>query len=90
MLMLGELLAGGHALRALPPELAEAIAAFPGPPEEFTRQAVLRFERQAPPEAWTTLMSRLASAADPGAACLEHIVRWNLQAAVPGPPGAQP
>jgi hypothetical protein len=78
--MLGELLDGGGAGHALPPDLRAEIAALPHAVDAFARQAVIHFERRAPPEEWATLMSRLAGAGDPGATLLEYIVRWELQA----------
>ncbi len=61
MVMLGDLLAR-----------AAATA-----PDGTARLAVARFERHAAPEDWATLMSRLAHAADPGADCLEFMMRWS-------------
>jgi len=54
--------------------LARAAATAP---DGTARLAVARFERHAAPEDWATLMSRLAHAADPGAACLEFMLRWS-------------
>jgi hypothetical protein len=65
MVMLGDLLDAGGAADALPPGLVNEIAALPASPEAFAREALLRFERHAPAEEWATVMSRLASAADP-------------------------
>lgn len=82
--MLGDLLGGAlRASAALPQPLADEIRARQAEPEQFVRQCVARFERQATPEDWTTLMSRLPGAADPGTACLEFMVRWGLGG---GPP----
>jgi len=61
MVMLGDLL--GRAAAAAPDGIA--------------RLAVARFERHASPEDWATLMSRLAHAPDPGAACLEFMLHWS-------------
>lgn len=80
MVMLGDLIGTGGAGVVLPADLSEAVDALSDNPDAFMRQAVLRFEREAPPEEWATVMSRLVGASDPGAACLEHIMRWNLRA----------
>lgn len=84
MVTLGDLLAQAEgAAAALPPALAHEIEAAGSQPEAFARMAVSRFERQASPEDWVNLMSRLSGAADPAQACLEFMVRWSLRGTPP-------
>lgn len=93
MVTLGDVLGGAlRAAAALPASLADDIAAAHLDPEQFARQAVARFERQASPDDWTTLMSRLPSAEDPAATCLEFMVRWSLAQAMSSraPSGGEP
>jgi len=67
--------------------LGRAAAAAP---DGNARLAVARFERHASPEDWATLMSRLADAPDPGAACLDFMVRWSEHgSAWPAPPAEE-
>lgn len=77
-MMLGELLASaGRASAALPPALRDELARQPGGAEQAARQAVAAFERGASPDDWARLMGLLHGADDPGATCLETMVRWR-------------
>lgn len=45
----------------------------------YAAAAVHRFAAFAGDEDWLALMSALERAADPGAACLRHMVAWRLR-----------
>lgn len=85
-MMLGDVLAAAHRAAALlDPALRRAIEAARHEPAEFARAAVAAFEREASEEDWATLMSTIRSAELPGTACLEAMVRWQLQRLPPDP-----
>jgi hypothetical protein len=78
--MLGDVLREARsAADALDPALRAAVAAVDGDAGAFARQAVASFERHASEEDWTTLLSSIRRAAQPGAACLAIMVRWRLR-----------
>jgi hypothetical protein len=57
-----------------------AVAAEEGSdPDSYVLAAVRRFERDASPDDWTSLMSDASRQADSGGACLRRIVEWALQ-----------
>jgi hypothetical protein len=79
-MMLGDVLREArHAAAVLDPQLAARIEAAGEAPGPFARAAVVHFERHASEEDWATMMSAIRSAADPGKACLDLMVRWQLQ-----------
>lgn len=69
-----------HACSLLQPALRAQIEAAGMAPERFARVAVADFERRASAEDWVNLMSILSRVDDPGAACLDAMVRWRLGA----------
>lgn len=77
---------------ALPEALvgrARAAAAGEGlTPHGFVRAAVAEFSRNAHPDEWTQLMTRLRECDDPGAACLEAMIERRL-ARLAGQGGAE-
>lgn len=78
-MMLGELLAQARrSARLLDASLRAEIERAGEAPDAFARVAVAEFERFASDEDWATLVSRIRRAQDPGAACLEAMVRWQL------------
>jgi hypothetical protein len=44
----------------------------------YAAWAVRSYADNAPPDEWTTLVSLLGQAADPGAACLERVLSYEL------------
>jgi hypothetical protein len=79
-MMLGDILRQAQQAAALlDPALREQIEAQGEAPAAFARAAVTSFERHAAEEDWATMMSAIRSAADPGKACLEMMVRWRLR-----------
>ena len=88
MLMLGDILAlarksAGELQRiGLPDELIErAVSAAEREqlsPQSFVRAAVGEFSRNAHPDEWTQLMTRLRDSDDPGAACLQAMIERRL------------
>lgn len=102
MTTLGDLLAAAKSadmiarwLREADPDLAETVGAAAAregeTPDSFARIAVADFAQAADEEAWTTLISRIRSASDPGLACLSEMLRWRLSRAGGGsePPHRQ-
>jgi hypothetical protein len=80
MTMLGDLFRDlPRAAALLDDELLAAIARRGESPALFAKAAVLGFERDASPEDWATLVSRVQGAADPGRTCLEIMVRRRLR-----------
>lgn len=61
-------------------ELKEAAAASGMTATGYARLAVADFSRLADEEHWSTLISRLRDASDPGRACLAGMIRWRLEA----------
>lgn len=47
-------------------------------PQSFVRSAVGDFSRNAHPDEWTQLMTRLRECDDPGAVCLEIMIERRL------------
>lgn len=47
-------------------------------PEAYVARAVRRFEREASPEDWVSLMGAASGQADPGRACVQRMVQWAL------------
>ena len=47
-------------------------------PQGFVRAAVGEFSRNADPDEWTLLMTRLRDCDDPAAACLEMMIERRL------------
>ena len=96
-MLLGDLLAAarrsaggfGPSLRNAHPDLAARLAAAAEvdgeTPSAWLRIAVADFDRHAGEEEWTTLISRLRDAPDPGETCLLAMLEWRLAAA-----GAEP
>ena len=83
-MMLGELLAQARRSAGLLDDALRAEIERAGEaPDAFARVAVTEFERFASDEDWATLMSRIRRADDPGAACLDTMVRWQLGGALP-------
>jgi hypothetical protein len=79
-MMLGDVLREARrAAAVLDPELCARIEAAGEAPGPYARAAVAAFERHAREEDWATMMSAIRSAADPGKACLDLMVRWQLQ-----------
>lgn len=88
MLMLGDILALARKSAAdldrlaLPePLVARARAAAEREsqsPQSFVRAAVADFSRNAHPDEWTQLMTRLRGCDDPGAVCLETMIERRL------------
>jgi hypothetical protein len=56
----------------------EAAAREELSPPGFVRAAVAEFSRNAHPDEWTQLMTRLRDCEDPGAVCLEMMVERRL------------
>lgn len=80
-MFLGQILAEArNAASALPPELRDEIERRGESPALFARIAVSDFERLASEEDWTTLVSAIRNSDDPGATCLDAMVRWRLDA----------
>jgi hypothetical protein len=88
MLMLGDILAlarksaGDLDRLALPEALVararEAADREGQSPQGFVRAAVGDFSRNAHPDEWTQLMTRLRECDDPGAVCLETMIERRL------------
>ncbi len=88
MLMLGDILALARKSTAdldrlaLPEGLVararEAADREGQSPQSFVRAAVGDFSRNAHPDEWTQLMTRLRECDDPGAACLETMIERRL------------
>jgi hypothetical protein len=79
-MMLGDVLREAReAAAVLNPALCAEIQSLGEEPGTFVRRAVSSFERYASEEDWATMISAIRSAADPGKACLETMVRWRLQ-----------
>lgn len=59
---------------------------FEEDPAEYVTGAVRRFANLAGDEDWLALMNAVERAADPGVACLVHMIGWSLkQDAAPAP-----
>jgi hypothetical protein len=57
-----------------------AVAAEDGTePDAYVLSAVRRFERDASPDDWVSLMGALTADDDAGGACLKRIVDWSLR-----------
>lgn len=88
MLMLGDILALARKSAAdldrlaLPEELVarahDAAEREGQSPQSFVRAAVGDFSRNAHPDEWTQLMTRLRECDDPGAVCLETMIERRL------------
>ncbi len=88
MLMLGDILAMARKSAAnldrlaLPEALVararDAAVREAESPQSFVRAAVGDFSRNAHPDEWTQLMTRLRDCEDPGAACLEMMIERRL------------
>jgi len=88
MLMLGDILALARRSAAdldrvaLPEALIarakEAAERDELSPQGFVRAAVGEFSRNAHPDEWTQLMTRLRDCDDPGVACLEAMIERRL------------
>lgn len=88
MLMLGDILALARKSAAdldrlaLPEELVarahDAAEREGQSPQSFVRAAVGDFSRNAHPDEWTQLMTRLRECGDPGAVCLETMIERRL------------
>lgn len=75
--------AGGNISAALAdlPLIARvaAVAAEAGvEPDEYVLVAIRRFEREAGPDDWISLMGAASGSEDPGKTCLQRMVRWAL------------
>jgi hypothetical protein len=78
-MLLGDMLAQARrAAVILDPALRAAVEREGEAPGVYARLAVADFERYASEEDWASLVSRLRQADDPGAACLDAMVRWRL------------
>lgn len=49
-------------------------------PDVYVLSAVRRFEREASPDDWTSLMGAAVANPDAGRVCLQRIVDWALRA----------
>jgi hypothetical protein len=79
-MMLGDLLREAQqAAAVLDPALRARIEAAGQAPGPFAQAAVVAFERYATEEHWATMLSTARRAVDPGKACLETMVRWQLE-----------
>lgn len=54
-------------------------------PDSYVALAVRRFERDASPDDWVSLMGAASREADPGKACLQRMVQWALSRPGTGP-----
>ena len=81
MVYYGEEIGMGEDL-ALPEELVarahDAAEREGQSPQSFVRAAVGDFSRNAHPDEWTQLMTRLRECDDPGAVCLETMIERRL------------
>ena len=78
-MMLGDLLREARQVAAvLDAPLRAQIEATGQAPGPFVQAAVVGFERYASEEDWATLLSAARRSEDPGRACLEMMVRWQL------------
>ena len=66
------------------PALLAAVAAAAAregtDPDSYIAFVVRRFERDASPDDWVSLMGAASRESDPGKACLQRMVQWALGA----------
>lgn len=63
---------------------------FEEDPAEYVSGSVRRFANLAGSEDWLALMNAVERAADPGVACLVHMIGWSLKQDAAPSPAAKP